>query len=210
MAHIGEEGRLGGVGGLGFVAFVHGIVAGPRQCPRHILDLEAQADILLELGDEAPAIDIEVDGVKRRQHRDADIQPFAMQQEAQRGHGDDGGHAGQQHGPAAQAADQQRRHSGGDRQQDIDMVGEIAVAPQQPGEQPPGGADGQLRQGEARAPARQFGVWIDAVGGIQAVDAEGDRRHHPRKSHRLPERSVAEPAHRVRCQQRQDERPEWR
>ena len=73
VAHIGEEGGLGGVGGFRLEALAQRLVAGLLQFARQILDLEAQPRILVEPADHAPAVEQQLRGEQRNHDRGAVI-----------------------------------------------------------------------------------------------------------------------------------------
>ncbi len=202
VAHIGEEGGLGGVRGLGLEALAQRLVARFLQLARQVFDLEAQAGVLVDPLGEAAAVEEELRRIGRDDNRGAVVQQRVAEREAQRRHRRDRRQAGEKHVHMRGAADDEAREHGDGRAGQEDVVDLAGGIPQQPGHQAPYRADDHLQHGHAREP-RAHGFIVGLAGGGHLVEGDDVRgqehrdRHDAGQQDRLLERAMAEIAETV-------------
>ena len=83
MAHIGQEGGLGGIGGFRLEALLQRLVAGLFQLARQVLDLEAQAGVLAHAQHQRTAVN-HICSAKKGATRPSACRRGIAQQEARR------------------------------------------------------------------------------------------------------------------------------
>jgi hypothetical protein len=176
VAHIGQEGGLGGVGGFRLEALLQGFVAGFLELAGQILDLETQAGVLAHAQDQRAAGVPHLEGDEGRQTAHHHVGDRIAQQEPRRGHQGQRQEIGDIHFHVAAA----RHHQAGDHRHHASgqehMIEGIARFPAQPGHQAPSGASHGLDADETLQPGIgvAFAVIVFFIG----------RRHQGRGAHR--------------------------
>jgi len=210
VAHVCQEGGLGGVGRFRLEPLLQRLVAGDLQFLRQVLDLEAQACILGHPLHQRRAGDPQLERHERRHNAGDKIDGKVAQQEAQASYRNQGHDRGAIHHHIAAAHDHeagQDCHAAGGQEQVIDH---IAGFPAQPGHQAPGAADQDLRGNKKTGPF--FGIFrrpAVAVPGRhrQRTDANRERQYE-REGQCAGRGNMADRA--IGRQQRNDQAPDRR
>ena len=109
VAHIGEEGGLGGVRRFGLEALAQRVVARLFEFAREVFHLEAQPQVLVQAVHQPAAVDQKLDREGRNDDGDAEIDQHVAQQKSRRRHHGQRHDARQEHVHVARAADHQHR-----------------------------------------------------------------------------------------------------
>ena len=161
--------------------FLQRFVAGLLQFARQILDLEAQARILLHADHQRPAGEPHLEREQRRGNGDGIIQSRIAERRSARWSSAKAAPGARRTSPcccrAPAPGPRPPPWSGGEKQ----VIDRIAVIPQQPGHRAPGGADGKLHGAMPRyhSARSQSG----SRGRLLLIDRGHRRRRHHRRRH---------------------------
>ena len=215
MAHIGQEGGLGGIGGFRLEALAQRIVTGFFQFARHVFHLEAQPRIFIHAGHQRAAREPHLGGEQRRGGGKDDIQDRAAHRKARGAHQRDRQQAGQEQQQVAAP----RHHQAGDHCDNTGaqkyVIDRIARLPQQPGHETPGQRDARFHHHQMRKPVADLLIAGQAVGAAQ-IERGHAARHAQGQGHDGGENQgqnqflMPEHAHQIAAQHRDQQRPERR
>ena len=196
MAHIGQEGGLGGVGGFRLEALAQRLVAGLFQLARQVFDLEAQAGVLAHPQHQGPAGMPHLESHEGRQNAHYNLGERLPENETRGHHQGQRQQVGEIHLHVAAARHHQAgdhsHHAGGQEH----VVQAVARFPAQPGQQAPGKAAKYLDHDKALQPGIgiAFIVVIMFVGGGHQRGGAHRGGHRQRHEQGLGEADMAEDA----------------